>query len=147
MAINIFLASHGLFAQEALKTAEMIIGMPQKNIAVLSVVKGKTYEESLKEAQTELTALSAKNNETLMIVDIYGGTPANVATYLTLTNRDIQVYSGLNMPVLLELCLSKPKNLAEAKNLIEDIYSQSLVDISKKAREGVKQNGNQMDSY
>ncbi|WP_294879607.1 PTS system fructose subfamily transporter subunit IIA [uncultured Lactobacillus sp.] len=147
MAINIILASHGLFAQEALKSAEMIIGLPQKNVAVLSVTKGKTYEESLEEIQTKLKALNEKNTETLILVDIFGGTPANVSTYLTLTNENVLVYSGLNMPVLLELCLSNPENLAEAKNIIERTYPQALVNITEKAKEGEKQNANQVDSY
>lgn len=147
MAINIFLASHGMFAQEALNTAEMIIGNPQKNMAVLSVTKGKTYEESLREVQTKLADLKKQNAETLVLVDIYGGTPGNVATYITLTNDDVLVYSGLNIPVLLELCLSQPENLAAAKEIIEKTYPQALVNITEKAKEGVKQNGNQVDSY
>lgn len=147
MAINIILASHGLFAQEALKSAEMIIGLPQKNVVVLSVTKGKTYEESLDEIQTKLKALNEKNAETLILVDIFGGTPANVSTYLTLTNENVLVYSGLNMPVLLELCLSNPENLVEAKKIIERTYPQALVNITEKAKEGEKQNANQVDSY
>lgn len=145
MAINIILASHGLFAQEALKTAEMILGVPQGNAAVVSVTAGRTSEECL----AELQEIYEKNEEkeTLVLVDIYGGTPANIATYLTLTHEDVQVYSGLNIPMLLELFLSKPENLAAAKKIVEDVHSISLVDITGKAKEGMDNDGNSVDSY
>ncbi|MEB3363071.1 hypothetical protein SDC49_03130 [Lactobacillus sp. R2/2] len=47
MAINIILASHGLFAQEALKSAEMIIGLPQKMLQFYLLLKVKLMKKVL----------------------------------------------------------------------------------------------------
>ena len=103
MSISIIVASHGLFAQEALKTAEMILGVPQENTAIVSVTAGRTSDECLAELTDIHNQQSEKTEGTLILVDIFGGTPANIATYLTLTNENVQVYSGLNIPMLLEL--------------------------------------------
>lgn len=147
MAIHIIVSSHGLFAQEALKTAEMILGVPQKNASVVSVTTGRTSDECLQ----ELTQIYNKKKEgtegTLILVDIYGGTPANIATYLTLTTEDVQVYSGLNIPMLLELFLSNPATLGEAKQIVETAHGVSLVDITGKAKEGMEEDGDSVDSY
>lgn len=147
MAINIIVASHGLFAQEALKTAEMILGVPQTNAAVISVTEGRTADECLAELNQVYTEKKGESEGTLVLVDIYGGTPANIATYLTLTAEDVQVYSGLNIPILLELFLSKPATLVEAKQIVENVHGVSLVDITAKAKEGMDEDGDSMDSY
>jgi PTS system mannose-specific IIA component len=147
MAINLIVASHGLFAQEALKSAEMILGVPQENAAVVSITAGRTSEECLEELTNIYNQQSKKGNGTLVLVDIFGGTPANIATYLTLTKEDVQVYSGLNIPRLLELFLSNPENMEQAKNIIESVHGVSLVDITAKAKEGMGEDGDSMDTY
>lgn len=146
MAINIVLSSHGLFAQEALHTAEMIIGKKQSQVKVVSVTEGRSYEECLKELEEVVQQFPDKTAETLILTDIFGGTPANIATYLLLTKENVQVYSGLNIPILLELLLSFPENLQAAKSLIESVYPEALVDITSKVKEGAE-NGNRVDTY
>lgn len=138
MGINIIVSSHGLFAHEALRTAEMILGVKQEQIKVVSVTEEKTYDEVLKELTEKIHSYEQKENKTLILVDIFGGTPANIATHHSLTEGDVQIYSGLNIPILLELCLTKPETIEEAKQLIESTYDVSLVDISEKISEGVE---------
>lgn len=147
MAIHIIVSSHGLFAQEALKTAEMILGVPQKNASVVSVTTGRTSDECLQELTQVYNEHKEGTEGTLILVDIYGGTPANIATYLTLTTEGVQVYSGLNIPMLLELFLSNPATLDEAKQIVETAHGVSLVDITSKAKEGMEEDGNSVDSY
>ncbi len=147
MSISIIVASHGLFAQEALKTAEMILGVPQENTAIVSVTAGRTSDECLAELTDIHNQQSEKTEGTLILVDIFGGTPANIATYLTLTNENVQVYSGLNIPMLLELFLSNPANLEQAKTIVETAHGVSLVDITAKAKEGMEEDGDSMDTY
>lgn len=146
MSIRIILASHGLYAQEARNTCELIIGDAAKCADVISVTADKSYDQCLKELNELYESYEDKENGVLILTDIFGGTPANISTYLAVTNPDVVVYSGFNMPVLIELFMSNPKNLDEAKSIVENTYEASMVCISDKLKES-GQGGDQMDTY
>jgi PTS system mannose-specific IIA component len=147
MGIRIILASHGLYAQEALNTAGLIIGDIAKYVDVISVTADKSYDQCLKELLDLYASYDDKGSGILILTDIYGGTPAKAATYLALTAPDILVYSGFSMPVLMELFIAQPKTLEEAGSVIERAYEMGLVRINDKLIEEEEQDGDQMDSY
>lgn len=141
---SIILASHGYFAQEALKSIEMIIGYPQDACYVVSVSADKDYDTCLNELRNIYNNLN-HDHGVLILTDIYGGTPSKIATHLALEHENILVYSGFNLPILLELMFQRELNLDELSQLIESVYSSSLVNITKRIKE--INNGNQVDSY
>lgn len=143
----LIVASHGLFAQEAIKSAEMIIGHLQENVGVISVTEGKAFETCLSEIQKLYEDLDTTAG-CLIFTDIYGGTPANVATYVAIEHMDnVQVFSGLNLPALLEILLDQTSDLQALEAKIESIHGDCLVNVSKKLKGTVKEDVNQMDSY
>lgn len=144
--IAIILGSHGYFAKEALASVEMIMGSSLENIAVLSVVEGKDYNTMLEEGKALLKSLDTSRG-VLFLSDIYGGTPSNVATYLAIENKDMIVYSGFNLPVLLELMYKRNLSIEEIKENIENTYQVGLTCITDKLKEREEDDGNQMDSY
>ncbi|OCN04886.1 hypothetical protein A4S06_09880 [Erysipelotrichaceae bacterium MTC7] len=146
MEIHIIVSSHGLFAQEARNTAEMIIGHKQENVDVVSVTEGRSFDECLEEMSAKVDSSKEKYEGTLILTDIFGGTPSNIASHMVLIKENVQVYSGLSIPILLELLLTKPQTLAEAKTVVENAYANSLTDITKGLKE-VNENANCIDSY
>ncbi|MFT4008226.1 MAG: hypothetical protein QM683_22385 [Lacrimispora sp.] len=147
MGIRIILASHGLYAQEALNTAGMIIGDIAKYVDVISVTADKSYDQCLKELLDLYASYEDKGSGVLILTDIYGGTPAKAATYLALTEPDILVYSGFNMPVLMELFIARPETLEKAGAILERAYEMGLVCMNDKLKEKGEEDGDQMDSY
>ncbi|MDR1772973.1 MAG: hypothetical protein LBS02_20430 [Hungatella sp.] len=147
MGIRIILASHGLYAQEALNTAGLIIGDIANYVDVISVTAEKSYDQCLKELLDLYASYEEKGAGVLILTDIFGGTPAKIATYLALTEPDILVYSGFNMPVLMELFIAQPGTLEQAGDIIERAYKMGLVCINDKLKEEGEQDGDQMDSY
>lgn len=142
----LILASHGQFAQAARETMEMIIGHKQDNIGTLLVVEGKDYDTALAEIQALYEHLDTQEG-CIILTDIYGGTPANVATYLAIEHgENIRVFSGLNIPLLLEVVLDQTSDLQEMETKIETVQKDALINISAKLK-GMSENGNQMDSY
>ena len=133
MAISLIVSSHGLFAQEALNAATMIVGEPRMTTEVVSVVKGRSYDECLAELQEKYAAMAGADG-TLILVDIFGGTPSNISSFLALTAENVQVYSGLNLPMLIELIAMNPQTIAEAKTIIETAAANSLTDITAKIK-------------
>lgn len=147
MGIRIILASHGLYAQEALNTAGLIIGDIAKYVDVISVTADKSYDQCLKELLDLYASYENKGSGVLILTDIYGGTPAKAATYLALTEPDILVYSGFNMPVLMELFIARPETLEKAGAILERAYEMGLVCMNDKLKEKGEEDGDQMDSY
>jgi PTS system mannose-specific IIA component len=147
MGIRMILASHGLYAQEALNTAGLIIGDIANYVDVISVTADKSYDQCLKELLDLYASYEDKGAGVLILTDIYGGTPAKVAAYLALTEPDILVYSGFSMPVLMELFIAQPETLEEAGGIIERAYEMGLVRMNDKLIEEGEQDGDQMDSY
>lgn len=142
----LILASHGEFAKAAKETMEMIIGHKQENIGTVLVTEGKVYETALEEIKTLFQALDTSEG-CIILTDIYGGTPANVATYLAIEHMDeIRVFSGLNIPLLLEVVLDQTSSLTEMEEKIEAIHKDTLVNVSKKLK-GMNNHGNQVDTY
>lgn len=130
--LAVILASHGQFAVEALKAAEMIVGQ-QENCATLSV----TDDKNLATCMEELSGTCAKLNTAaglLVLVDMYGGTPCNAASALVLTvqgEMEIELLSGFNLPMLLELFSNRQMAAAEMKSYLQEVYPLCFKDVKE----------------
>lgn len=106
MRIGVILASHGEFALAALGAVEMIAGKQQDVVAL-----GLTAEKSLETFEAEMReayeTLDAECDLVVTICDIYGGTSFNVTTRCLLNGMDMVAYTGLSMPVVVELLLTR----------------------------------------
>jgi PTS system mannose-specific IIA component len=144
MALHVILSSHGLYAQEALNAVTMIIGEPRLATAVVSVTQGRSMEECYEELTNIFDQIPA-DDEVLVLVDIFGGTPSNITSMLLVSNGEearLQAYSGFNLPVLIELLATSPATLMQARGIIEGAYTNALINLNEKMK-GLKQDGNQ----
>jgi PTS system mannose-specific IIA component len=73
-----------------------------------------------------LKKVDPKNQGALVVVDMIGGTPFNVAMLTTQTHK-LQVVTGVNLPMLIKLATGQDESDLEALAL----------EIQKVAREGV----------
>ena len=99
--IAIVLGSHGKFSEEILKSAEMIFG-EQRNIASITFLPGEDadnlmtkYEDAIKSLQCEAGVL--------FMVDLFGGSPFNAASRIAVKREDMDIITGMNIPMLLEV--------------------------------------------
>jgi mannose/fructose/sorbose-specific phosphotransferase system IIA component len=130
--IGIILASHGNFATCALKSLEMIVGK-QENIATLALNPGEDLTDFIDKLEDVYTHLD-KENGVIIICDIFGGTPSNAATSLLIThpNDQIAAYSGLNLPILLELSSNRKQGFEKVKSMIEETANYTWVELKRK---------------
>ena len=124
---NILILSHGNLAKSFYETSEMIIGKLE-GVSFCGLLPG----ESLQEFEEQVIKLADElytEDGLLVLIDLYGGTPNNLAI-MKLLNRYQRVYlvSGLNLPILLE-ALGTREILP-----LEDVLD-SLVEVGK---DGVK---------
>lgn len=96
MSSHLIIATHGNAGIELLKTTEMIAG-PQENIRAISFLEGETVESLQSKFETVVESLNATTDSLIVFVDILGGSPFNVSTYL-----GYSVLTGVNVPMILE---------------------------------------------
>ncbi|QIQ21568.1 PTS sugar transporter subunit IIA [Zophobihabitans entericus] len=123
--LPIILASHGSFAKGALSCAELLMGK-QDNVATLSVENDSNIDQ-LREEFAELYEKMNNDKGLLVLVDIIGGTPCNLASELAIKHKNITIYTGFNIPILLEVLSNRDICYNEICPIINEVYGQSCV--------------------
>lgn len=127
--MKIIVTSHGNLCEGILNSYEMLAG---KNDSITAI---SLKENDTGEFERELTnIIKLTEGDILVLCDIYGGTPYNIAYYLYLEESDrIRVVSGLNLPMLLETGLSLCNSIS-LDNVV-NVAIDSGTDSIKKADE------------
>ncbi len=107
---NIVLISHGLMAQGVKSSLEMIIGS-QEHVHVVSMPADSGDNVQF---ENDLNAkMKALNGEKLIIADLLGGTPCNVALKNYAEDEAVSVIAGMNLPMVLEAAVNEEISIDE----------------------------------
>ena len=130
MRVGVIVASHGEFARAALGSVEMVAG-PQQDVRALALTADKSAETFEAEFAQAYAELKAECDLIVTICDIHGGTPFNVISRSILKGMDMVAFTGLSLPVLIELLLSRDQasDADEIRGLIEAAHAQTLAEI------------------
>lgn len=99
--IAVVITTHGEISKEIVKASEMIFGK-QENIGVITFLKGEDMEDLKRKYNEQLNTLN-KEDGVLFLVDIFGGSPFKIASSIALKNDDMDVITGVNLSMLLEV--------------------------------------------
>jgi mannose/fructose-specific phosphotransferase system component IIA len=94
---GILVLTHGRAGEELIRSAEMIVGTLE-GACSLSLMPGMAPEEFMINVTNVLQSMPEGS---LVISDLFGGTPANVSAAIS-QNRNISAVSGLNLSMLIE---------------------------------------------
>ena len=135
--VGVVIVTHTDFGSRLLKAAEFIIG-PQENCRAISVDVSHEVELTLS-AIKEAIAETDKGGGTLIVTDMFGGTPTNISLSLLGSGR-LEVLTGVNLPMLIKILNSRTTPLehlaADAKQAgVQGIVSAGEV-LRKKIAEG-----------
>lgn len=110
MKPKLILMSHGYMAKETRQSAKMIVG-DILDAAVVSM----TEEDGLSGTQEQLMTILEEIGQqpALVIADLKGGTPCNVATMAMSIKDNLRVISGLNLAIVLEAAMSPIEDIDE----------------------------------
>ncbi|MCK9172248.1 MAG: PTS system fructose subfamily IIA component [Desulfuromonas thiophila] len=98
--IGLLVITHGTLAQSLLDAAATIVG-PLPAAAALGVERGLDSAELERRFETLLIQLDDDGAGVLVLTDMFGGTPANLAArHLPL--RRMEILNGVNLPMLLK---------------------------------------------
>ncbi|NNE23188.1 MAG: PTS sugar transporter subunit IIA [Rhizobiales bacterium] len=104
--IGLVLVTHGRLADEFLNALEHVVGK-QSNIETISIGP----EDDMEARRTDiLEAVARADNKdgVIILTDMFGGTPSNLAISLMEKGR-IEVIAGINLPMLIKLASMRPE--------------------------------------
>ena len=101
MNVGIMIIAHELVGEALLKTAISTLGHTPHHIVTLPVTSD-TDQAQLRHQAEELLAHLDSDTGTLVLTDIYGSTPSNIACDLE-AHHNIRVVAGLNLPMLIRV--------------------------------------------
>ncbi|MFQ1016403.1 PTS sugar transporter subunit IIA [Gilliamella sp. BG7] len=120
--MNIILAGHGRIAYEMKNSIEMIAGL-YPNLHTITFELGDSVD-SLKDKYLKIINQS-ESKQFIIITDIFSGSPYNAATILAMQLGNIEVITGLSLPLCLEL-LNLDFSVINIENVFEQLNKTEL---------------------
>ncbi len=110
--IGLVLVTHGALADEFRAALEHVVG-PQGNIASICIGADDNMEKRRQDIVDAIGEVDSGNG-VVLLTDMFGGTPSNLAISLLEKNR-VEVIAGINLPMLIKLAsVRETMPLAEA---------------------------------
>ena len=122
--VGIIIVSHADYGSAMLRTAEFILG-PQSDCSSISVDVAHEVSETVRRL-TDAAQRLDKGAGVIILTDMFGGTPTNLALSL-LTTHKVEVVTGVNLPMLLKAFSTREKPLEEVAQLAGEAGSKGIV--------------------
>ncbi len=103
--IGILIATHGKFAEGLLNAVELIAGK-QENVKTIGLYHGDGIDEFYEKIRNAYEELD-QGEGVLALVDILGGSPANMLMKLMSEKQEVLAITGVNMPMLVEAVMMR----------------------------------------
>ncbi|WP_077302605.1 PTS sugar transporter subunit IIA [Virgibacillus pantothenticus] len=127
---TIILISHGSFCEGLKESVEMILGS-QEQIKTVSLLPEEDGSDFLKKFDSVIAEI---DGDYVVFADLLGGTPANVISSKIMSGESIEVYVGMNMPMIITYLnsqmLGEPFDLNKSK--------ENMVDLTQHIKEKLK---------
>ena len=113
--IGIVVVTHGRLAEELVNAARTIVGdIP----GIVAVSMGWGDDVSAARVQIERAIAEAGGGATLLLTDMFGGTPTNLS--LPFLSGEVEIVTGVNLPMLIKLTTLRDGALAEVARAIRE---------------------------
>lgn len=113
--IGIVVITHGRLAEELVNAARTIVGeIP----AIVAVSMGWSDDVATAREQVERAIAEAGAGDTLLLTDMFGGTPTNLS--LPFLSPRVEIVTGVNLPMLIKLTTLREGPLADVARAIRD---------------------------
>lgn len=124
--VGIVLVTHGNLGAELIRTAEGIVG-PFPGVQVVTI-EAKDSMELIRKKLEKAIAAEDQGDGVLVLTDMFGGTPANLALSF-LDEHRVEVVTGVNLPMLLKLGTSRedPATVGEVAHTITGYGQKNIV--------------------
>lgn len=110
--VGIVVVSHGNMADGMIDAARMIVGEMESTVAV-SLKESDAVEDLINRIETAVDEVD-QGDGALILVDAFGASPFNASARLAMNRKNVEVVSGMNLPMLLELAVQREGQDLEA---------------------------------
>ncbi len=127
--IGIILVSHGHMANGMLEAANMIVG-DQEGIKAIMLEEMDDVEGLMEKVSGAVQSVDSGDG-VLVLVDVFGASPFNASARLAMTRENMEVITGMNLPMLLECAIQRQSNnLKECIKIAVEAGSSSIKTLS-----------------
>lgn len=122
---GLILATHSSLSKGYVEALELILDINKSEVDAISFEAGEEigkFEEKL----VELIRDKYNSKNLIILLDILGGTPANIAARFL--DSSIKLIAGINLPLVLEIAMMRENNIQ-----LNDINIDELIENSKKS--------------
>jgi len=99
--VGVLIVTHGQLAQELVTSAEMIVGEVSHSITPVSIGWHDDVNQVHDEIERAIRAAD-QGQGVLILTDMFGGTPSNIALSFLEKNR-VEIVTGVNLPMVIKL--------------------------------------------
>jgi PTS system mannose-specific IIA component len=112
VSVGVLLLTHEAMGDALIATARHILGRIPLALDAQAIPPGSDVELALRETAHRVRKLDSGDG-VLVLVDVYGATPSNVAEKLTGLGLQVHNVAGLSLPMLLRVLNYAEQNLDE----------------------------------
>ncbi len=125
--VGIVLVTHGELAKELISAVNFVLSSnPSVKMEGVCLDPNREFESFKQEIKTAIKKVKS-NDGILLVTDMFGGTPSNISLTF-LDENNIEVISGVNLPMLLKLAtLSDKVTLMEAVKIAEAAGRDNII--------------------
>lgn len=105
--IGIIIVTHADLGKTLIETVEFILGSKQENLLPISINIKENPKNLRKKIKQGISKVKS-DNRVLILTDMFGGTPSNLS-YSFLKEGQVEVISGVNLPILLKAVTERSK--------------------------------------
>ena len=117
-SVGVVVVTHGQLAVELVNAAEAIVG-DMAHVQAVSIGWHDDVEQARQEIGQAIARVATPAG-TLVLTDMFGGTPSNLAVTFLVPDR-VEVVTGVNLPMLLKLAtLRRADTLREVARLVRE---------------------------
>jgi len=128
--IAIVVVTHGGLARELVNTVRIIVGM-QPALTAVCLEEHEGIEDLQRKLSAALPSPEVSPEGTLVLVDMFGGTPSNVSLAMSQV-CPLRVVTGVNLPMLLEALTHRAASeLAPLAALVTEKGRRSIFDANE----------------
>ncbi len=109
--VSIFIVSHSEIANSFAYCLEHIMNKRVDNLVILAVRKAEAPDSIVERAHEIIQRQMQKVDGVLILTDIFGATPSNIASQLIDPGK-VELITGLNLPMLIRAISYSNSNLA-----------------------------------
>ncbi|WP_457551928.1 PTS sugar transporter subunit IIA [Desulfobacula sp.] len=134
--IGILLVTHANLGCTLIETLEFILGKSQDNLSCVSINIQEDPDYLRKKIKKGISKVRMDNG-VIILTDMFGGTPSNLS-YSFLEEGQVEVISGVNLPILLKAVTARSKMDMKTLTLSLVVHGKKSISLASEILKGTK---------